>query len=148
MAQAGNGQYIFPGTYNNPSFAPDPNFDPTAYAGQIGGTIDQSAEGAVNPLDMAAVATDKMRENTADIVDQVDLIATGADAVTKAFDSAAAPRTMQITVETIDKTGGLLKAMLGGLQGGTIQLGGGTRDNGGRVAGVDGRVGQQPGITR
>jgi hypothetical protein len=106
------------------------------------------AAGGTNPLDMAAVASEKIKDNTADIIDQVDQIATGADAVTKAFDSAAAPRTMQITVETIDKTGGLLKAILGGLTPGTIQLGTGTRDNGGRVAGADGRVGQQPGITR
>lgn len=150
MGAAGNGQYIFPGTYPmGNGLAPDPNFDPNAYAQGIGGTIDQSAEGAVNPLDMAAVATDKMKDNTADIVDQVDQIATGADAVTKAMDMAAAPRTMQITVETIDKTGGLLKAMLGGLQGGTIQLGGSSvRDAGGRVAGQDSRVGQKPGFTK
>lgn len=106
------------------------------------------AAGSTNPLDMAAVASEKIKDNTADIVDQVGEIATGADAVTKAFDMAAAPRTMQITVETIDKTQGLLKLIIGGLQAGTFQLGGSTRDNGGRVAGVDTRVGQQPGLTR
>lgn len=149
MGAAGNGQFIFPGTYNTQTFAPDPNFDPTAYAQQMGGSLDQTAEGQESPFDMAAVATDKIKDNTADIAEQVDGIALAADGVTKAFDDAAAPRTMQITVETIDKTGGLLKAILGGLQGGTIQLGGGgVRDNGGRVAGQDSRVGQKPGLTK
>jgi biopolymer transport protein ExbD len=107
-----------------------------------------SAEGAQSPFDMAAIATDKIKDNTADIAEQVDGIALAADGVTKAFDDAAAPRTMQITVETIDKTGGLLKAILGGLQGGSIQLGtgGSVRDNGGRIAGQDNRVPQRAGV--
>lgn len=146
MGAAGNGQFIFPGTYNTQTFAPDPNFDPAAYAQQMGGSLDQSVEGQESPFDMAAVATDKIKDNTADIAEQVDGIALAADGVSKAFDDAAAPRTMQITVETIDKTGGLLKAILGGMTTGSIQLGAGTtvRDNGGRVAGQDSRVGQKP----
>jgi hypothetical protein len=109
-----------------------------------------SAEGAQSPFDMAAIATDKIKDNTADIAEQVDSIALATDGVSKAFDDVAAPRTIQITVETIDKTGGLLKAILGGLTPGNITLGTGTsvRDNGGRVAGQDGRVGQKPGLTK
>lgn len=109
-----------------------------------------SAEGATSPFDMAAAATDKIKDNTEDIATQVGNIALAADGVTKAFDNAAAPRTVQITVETIDKTNGLLKAVLGGLQAGSIQLGNASsvRDNGGRVAGQDSRVGQKPGFTK
>ena len=148
MGAAGNGQYIFPGTYNTQSFAPDPNFDPNAYAQQMGGSIDQQAAGQESPFDMAATATDKIKDNTLDIAEQVDSIALAADGVTKAFDDAAAPRTVQITVETVDKTNGLLRAILGGLQAGSIQLGAGTsvRDNGGRVAGQDNRTPQRAGV--
>lgn len=105
-------------------------------------------EGAASPFDMAAAATDKIKDNTDDIAVQVDNIALAADGVTKAFDDAAAPRTMQITVETVDKTNGLLRALLGGLQAGSIQLGAGTsvRDNGGRVAGQDNRTPQRAGV--
>jgi hypothetical protein len=153
------------GTFNLPGgYAPTPGFNPYAYAGGFQNPYMHMPAGggdgaAINPLIASgfvgegmwtahgqdegadpfakpAESTELILGNVEGITDEMILLTEKATTFGENFDAAVGPRTLQITVETVDKTNGLLKAILGGLSG-TIQLGGGngTRDNGGVVHG-------------
>mgnify|MGYP001614702616 CR=1 FL=1 len=119
------------------------------------GAIDAHGEnaGAEDPvqkmLDMKDRSADVV-SNIQDMQTQLDGVTSKAEDVNTVFDKAAAPREIKFTVKVDDQSKGLLSVLVGAGVFATINTQAGTvtntRDNGGRVPGVDGRVGQRPGL--
>lgn len=122
------------------------------------GVIDAGQQGqnaGADPADKMKDMEDSsggLLDNMSKVADQVDEMTQKADSFNNTLDLASASREMTFTVNVKDNTKGLLELLIGANRIATLGFeagagGGGTRDNGGRVGGVDGRVGQRPGIT-
>lgn len=154
---------VQPGTYTlGGGVAPIPGFTP----GMMGVGGEGAQHGTEAGQDMSklqdgyeeiATSTDTMRENFDSISSQMQEIGDKASAFNDTLDLASAARNMLFTVNLQDNTKGFLQLMLNSQQFGTLNFTGGgadsggaggnnTRNNGGRVPGVDGRVGQRPGF--
>lgn len=137
--------------FQNPYETPNPSAQYTGnpFLGPIlGGGPSAPSNGGTgtDPVQQFGDISDKsadIKNNMEDVSSQFDEINTKADQLNSVLDIAAGAREVKFTANLVDNTKGLLQLLINQQQLGTINTmnggafsQGGTRDNGGRVAGV------------